>query len=399
VREINLDNPKRKDLENLAKFINRQDWKSGTRFRVRGTNKKTCGPIHVVNHSLRIEFVDETPPQLTFEEPRGDVGDRAGFITVSGGTIEIVNANFRVGSSAKHSPHAFLDVKDGNFSIRDSTIEGPAFEKTGYEGLIHFSSVRAAAAVAGGKKQTSCGQIRNSFLHTGKNLLSGELASQNLILENSILAANGRVFDLRIPSTSSTPSAIDLDACTLAAGDEYFHFDAGAVGKATSRIRVFAENTVFAPPLQTTGNAGAKPVLIGGLSPASFADAIDWWEYACAYSNLIALPAAEGDGIGTRDPVTGWSRVTGRAHIVRSVGSANAVVLPRDLPPAKDLSQSDFRLKSEAEAATWTDTGTPIGALLAMQTGTGLSPALKIKDAGGHKTPSSKKSAPKATGF
>jgi hypothetical protein len=415
VRQINLDNPQRKELENLARFINRPDWKTGTRFLVRGTNKKTCGPIHVTNRSLRIEFVDETPPLLTFEEPRGDSRDHSAFITVTGGTIEIVHANFRVVSSAKHLPHWFLDVKDGSFSIRDSAIEGPPFEKTGYEGLIHFSSAHSAtvpgaavpgatvpgAAVPTGTKQTFCGQIRDSFLRGGKNLLSGDLASRNLIVENSVLAANGRVFDLRLPSKSATPSAVDLRACTLAAGDEYFHFDAAAAGKAASRVRVFAENTVFAPPLQTTGNAGAKAVLIGGLPPTSIADAIDWWEYACAYSNLIGLPNSEGEGVGTRDSLTAWRQVAGRAHIVRSVANANAVVLPRDLPPAKELVPSDFRLKNEAEAATWSDTGTPIGAILALQPATApvLTPASKTKDAGSRKTPSAKKSTPKASGF
>jgi hypothetical protein len=266
--------------------------------------------------------------------------------------------------------------------------------------LIHFSSVHSAP-VPGGTRQTFCGQIENSFLRTGKNMLSGDLASRNLIVENSILAANGRVFDLRIPSNSTTPSAVDLQACTLAAGTEYFHFDAGDAGKAASRPRVFAENTVFAPPLQTNGNAGAKPLLIGGLPPALIADAIDWWEYACAYSNLIGLPNSEAEGVGTRDPVTGWSRVAGHAHIVRSVGNANAVVLPRDLPPAKELVQSDFRLKTEAEAATWSDTGAPIGAILAAQptTSSTLTPVPKAKDASGRKSPAAKKPTPKASGF
>jgi serine/threonine protein kinase len=399
VREIDLDNLKR--VENLARIINHADWKTGTRFLVRGTNKKSCGPIHVTNKSLCIEFVDETPPLLTFEDTRGESRDHPAVITVTGGTIEIVHANFRVGSSAKHLPHWFLDVKDGSFSIRDSLIEGPSFERTGYEGLIHFSAVRSAAAVPAKTEKAFCGHISNSFVCTSKTLLSGDFASRNLFVENSILAANGRVFDLRIPATSSVPPAVDLQACTLAAGAEYFHFDAGAAGNAASRVRVFAENTVFAPPLQTNGEAGAKPILIGGLSPTSIADALDWWEYACAYSNLIGLPNSGGEGVGTRDPLTGWSRVAGRAHIVRSIGNPNAVVLPHDLPPAKDLVPGDFRLKTEAEAATWSDTGKPIGAILAAQPGTAsaLTPPAKAKESGSHKTSPTKKPAAKATGI
>ncbi len=40
VHEIDLDNPNRRDLENLAKYINKNDWKSGTRFRRSRDRKK-----------------------------------------------------------------------------------------------------------------------------------------------------------------------------------------------------------------------------------------------------------------------------------------------------------------------------------------------------------------------
>ncbi len=126
VREINLDNPNRREYENLARFINHADWKSGTRFLVHGTNKKSCGPIHVTNRSLSIEFVDPTPPMLTFEDAKSESRDHPAFITVTGGTIEIVHANFRVGSAAqKRLPHWLLDVKDGSFAITRLLPRGP----------------------------------------------------------------------------------------------------------------------------------------------------------------------------------------------------------------------------------------------------------------------------------
>ncbi len=215
------------------------------------------------------------------------------------------------------------------------------------------------------------------------------------------MAANGRVFDLRILSASPALPALDFKACTLAAGDDYFHFEigSGAGGKATSRLRVFAENTVFAPPLQTNGKSGDKPALIGGLPPTLIADAVDWWEYACAYSNLIGLPNTERSGGGRNDPLAEWKQIAGRAHIVRSVANANAVLLPRDLPPAKELVQSDFRLKTVAEAATWSDTGTPIGAILAAQPASPpvLTPAAKAKPAGGRKAAPAKRILPAPT--
>ena len=193
VREIDLDNPNR-GLENLAKYINKADWKSGTRFVVRGTNKKVCGPIHVNKRSLTIEFADPAP-LLTFEDAKGEVRDHSAFISVTGGSIEIVNANFRVGSTAKRSPRWLLDVKDGNFSIRDSSIDGPAFDKLGYEGLIHFGSTRPSGFDK--EAETLYGEIRGSFLRTSKVVVSGDLVARHIIVDNSVLAANGRIFDLR----------------------------------------------------------------------------------------------------------------------------------------------------------------------------------------------------------
>ncbi len=185
-----------------------------------------------------------------------------------------------------------------------------------------------------------------------------------------MLAANGRIFEFRVPIAASTISMIDLGACTLAAGDEYFHFDtlpgAGAGAKPAPSVRVLADETVFGPPLQTGGEKpeDKEPLLISGLPPESIANVVEWWEYACAYSNLISLPNA-GSAHSRREPMGEWRQIAGAGHIVRALDGPNAVLLPKDLPAAKDLVQADFRLKSVAEAATWSDTGTSIGAVLA----------------------------------
>jgi hypothetical protein len=403
VKEIDLDNANRRD-ENLAKYINKADWRSGTRFVVRGTNKKVCGPIHVSNkRSLTIEFADPAP-LLTFEDTKGELrGDHSAFISVTGGgSIEIVNANFRVGSTAKRLPRWLLDVKDGSFSIRDSSIDGPAYDKPGYEGLIHMSSTRSPGS--GKETETLCGEIRNSFIRTSKSALSGDLVARNLILDNSILAANGRIFDLRAPIAASTVSMIDLAACTLAAGDEYFHFDtlpgAGAGAKPAPSVRILADETVFGPPLQAGAKSEEKrPLLISGLPPESIASVVEWWEYACAYSNLISLPNA-GSAHSRREPMGEWRQIAGAGHIVRPLDGPSAVLLQKDLPAAKDLTQGDFHLKSVAEAITWSDMGAPIGAVLATRTAA-ASPVPKSKSSTTRKAGSGSKAEPKSqsTGF
>ncbi len=338
--------PTRKEFENLARFINRSDWKSGTRFRVRGTNKKICGPIHVTNRSLSIEFVDAAPPQITFEVTKGESRELPAFISVTGGTLEIINANFRVGSTAKHLPHWLLEVKNGNFSIRDSSLDGPSFERTGYQGLLHFTSSHSTTARP---DQPLFGAIVNSFLRTGKTMLSGDLAERNVFIENSILAAGGRVLDLQIPATTGPLSTLDLARCTLAAGEEYLHLDANTTsrppGRSTGRVRIIAENTVFGPPLPSENKSIDKPVFLAGLPPDAIAGAVDWWEYACAYSNFIDLPKSDASRGSRNDPLAGWKQITGPEHILRPAAGPNAALLLRR--PSSGEGSRAWRLSSE----------------------------------------------------
>jgi hypothetical protein len=349
-REIDLDKEHWKDL---ARFINLNDWKSGTRFVVHSSRKHDCGPIHVNGKSLCIEFASDAP--LFSFEPQNE---KDAFIKVTGGTIEIVNANFRIGPSTKPSPHWFLDVQDGSFSIRNCTLQGQIFENATYSGLIHFSAGRSATS-ASDTLAPHWGHVRNSFLFTTHTVLGGDMAADNLMLEDSILVSSARVFDLRLGSSSP---AIDIHSCTLSAGTDHFHFKADPSAARAPRPRIFVEDTVFAPPVRPDGDSTSQPALIGGVTESQIADRLDWWEYACAYSRFVTLPGQVAGNSGAAGALDAWSRLAGPAHILRSTDAAGAVILKRDLPQLKETVPSDFRLQALAKAATWSDLGTPIGA-------------------------------------
>jgi hypothetical protein len=67
------------------------------------------------------------------------------------------------------------------------------------------------------------------------------------------------------------------------------------------------------------------------------------------------------------DSLEGWQHMTGPAHIVRSIGGTGAVLLPGDVSTIKEVEPDEFRLKPEALAATWSDTGKAVGAELDAQ--------------------------------
>ncbi len=363
VREINLDVPNHVTKDDLAKSINRTDWPSGTRFLVHGTKRKLCSPIRVSNRSFTIEFLDKDLV-LAFDDRRVDASsDREAFITVTGGSIEIVNATIRIESSTRPSTHRLLDVRGGNFTIRGSNLSGPRHENPGYEELIRFSS-SVDESIAPTEGDQFIGLVRNSFLSSIRNLVSGDLSSRHLVFENSLLVAENRIFDLRLPA-SPGPSGLDLRSCTLSAGTEYFHFNTRTTAGTLNRALVFVENSVFAPPVRPTNGGSTRATLFGSASGDLLRERVDWWEYGNAYSDLIEVPGG-GSSRGSpdfagADPLGGWRELAGPAHIIRSVGHPGAVLLPGDISTANEVSPADFRLKAESVAATWSDTGKPVG--------------------------------------
>jgi serine/threonine protein kinase len=364
VREIDLDDPSHPSKADLSKTINEADWPSGTRFLVHGTKKRTCGPIRVVNRSLSLEF--DKGLVLGFDDRKGDSsGERNAFITVTGGSIEIVNATMRIESSTRSSTPRLLDVRGGNFAIRNCSLTGPRREYPSYEELIRFSSSQDES-LARSEGEAFSGSVRNSFLSSPKELIRGDLSARNLVCENSLLVAGNRIFDLRLP-TGSGPSTLDLRSCTLSAGGEYFHFSTKSVDGAPNRVGVFVEGSLFAPPVRPTDSSAPHAALVGPVSSEFFRERVDWWEYANAYSDLIQLPGSGGLAQGTQsegaaEPLEGWRQIAGPAHIVRSIGGAGAVLLPGDVSTVKEVDVADFRLKAEAQAATWSDAGKAVGA-------------------------------------
>ena len=364
VREIDLDSPKKPDL---AKSINEGDWLSGTRFLVRGTKKKACSAIRVANRSLSIEC--DKGLVLAFDDRRADgSNDHNAFITVTGGSIEIVNATMRIESSTKAATHRLLDVRGGSFSIRDCSLSGPKREYPGYEELIHFSSSQDES-LAPSEGEPFTGSVRNSFLSSPRNLFSGDLSARNLVFANSLLVAGNRIFTLRLPSVSNA-STLDLRSCTLSAGGEYFHFTTKSAESPANRVRVFVENSLFAPPVHRTDGGSSPPTLIGSVVGDTFRQRVDWWEYSSAYSSLIELPGAgqQPKSDVSPDALEGWQKIAGPTHIVRSIAGTGAVLLPGDVSGVmKEINPADFRLKPEALAATWSDTGKALGAELEVQ--------------------------------
>ena len=327
VREINLDVPNRATKDDLAKSINKTDWPSGTRFLVHGTKRKLCSPIRVSNRSFTIEFLDKELV-LAFDDRRVEASsDREAFITVTGGSIEIVNATIRIESSTRPSTHRLLDVRGGNFTIRGSNLSGPRHENPGYEELIRFSS-SVDESIAPTEGDQFVGLVRNSFLSSIRNLISGDLSSRHLVFENSLLVAENRIFDLRLPAGPG-PSGLDLRSCTLSAGTEYFHFNTRTTAGTLNRAHVFVENSVFAPPVRPTKGGSMRATLFGSASGDLLKERVDWWEYGNAYSDLIELPG-RGSSRGApdlagADPLGGWRDLAGPAHIIRSVGQPGAV--------------------------------------------------------------------------
>ncbi|HEV8071940.1 MAG TPA: hypothetical protein VGP76_29770 [Planctomycetaceae bacterium] len=297
----------------------------------------------------------------------------------------------RIETSTKAATHRLLDIRGGKFSIRNCNLLGPRHDYPGYEELIRFSSSQDESLPAG-EGEAFTGLVRNSFLLSPRNLFTGDLSARNLVLSNSLLVSGGRLFNVRLPNGPSS-SVLDLRSCTLSAGGEYFHFNTKSEG-ASNPARVFVESSLFAPPVRRTDGSSSRAALIGSATGESFHERVDWWEYASAYSSLIQLPGSAGESKadGSADALEGWQHITGPAHIVRSIGGTGAVLLPGDVSTIKEVEPEEFRLKPEALAATWSDTGKAVGAELDAQ------PTRRAKGRPAPKPVAPKKTVPQNTG-
>ena len=329
-QEIRIDLSK----QDLGRILSEGDWPSGARFVVSGSGTYKCRPIRVKGRSFRLEFEESEGPPLVVE-PRSIDYRRGGeaFISVADAEVEILNGRFRLmGTTRRDIPEALLHVENGGFSLEHCYVIGPMTESPGFETLVRWSGASEGADSA----------IANSFFAT-----DGAVVELNgpgsLVVRNSVLASIGSLLVCRAGGAS-----VDLRQCTLSATSAFFDVHAAVAG-ADAPLAIFADATVFAPPLE----GGATPVLLADRGEAHKRGRIEWWENGNGYAEEVQ-PLKLND----RD----WDAVWGLENRLRPLLAPDGARLQENYPQRTKITPQSFAVRGTSRAATWSSTGGPIGA-------------------------------------
>lgn len=367
-RTINLDDR----TVDLGRIISGDDWESGTTFEITGTGPKSSSPIRVRNKSLRIEFDAAARAGMTvqFVDSNKEKGDANAFISVSGGNIEIVNANFKIllSTSGQHMPW-LLGVTDGSFSVRNSSLVGQLLVNPVNEGLIRWSRSSGSNAVQTSGDYEQFAHVTGSYLVSRGVVLSSDVANCGALIERSLLASPERIFALKLSQQAAGPnSAVEVRRCSLSAGREFFDVSGAAAGRvALAPLRLFVENTAFLPPPAASDADALAPAVV--LSYAGYAKLdrqVEWWEDANGYAESIgpfqvdstSKESLKSSGVSRESWPAAWDGL----HIVRPLLHTDGVLLAKELPKLTEMGAEDFRLLPNSKATAWTATGEAIGA-------------------------------------
>ncbi|MGE3315849.1 MAG: hypothetical protein AB7O26_12115, partial [Planctomycetaceae bacterium] len=352
----------------LGKIISTEEWPDGTVFEISGSGPKSSSPIRVQGKSFRIEFNSEAHSSLSVQlaEPRGDksaAGDS--FISVTGGSVELVNANFKIPLTTRQQQVAWmLSVDDGSFAVRNCSLVGQLLENPGFEGLIRWKRTANSAEkseVPG--KYEQYGYVSQSYLFSRGPIVTIDSNDRGLLLEQSLMVTPDRILNVQLP-TADVRCAIEISHCTLAAGRAFVNVEGAAAGSNTqSPLRMFVGQSAFLSALPAEG--ATPPVVLAYAGNAQQDGRMEWWETSTGYSQQIGPfqvnSSAPNESSATTIARVDWPKVWGAAHVVRPLLDDDGVLLAKSIPKITEIEAEDFRLLPNSKGMTWTETGNAIG--------------------------------------
>lgn len=358
VFELNLD---KKDL---GDYLKNPELPEKFVVKLSGSGLRISSPIHLNGKQVRLEFPERKSGTLRLKPetinratlPRSKEKYEA-FINLNGGQLELVNAVIDVPASKRDAVVKWLLLANhADVLLKNCYFSCPMQETDRHEGVIRWNTKPTAA----GDQTRHQLAIESSFLETAGTVCDLALTNGDVFLDDSLLVGlkvGVVVNDASTPDASSVlgPDAtINLNHCTLSAGNRLLTFHSDAAGQRThAPLRVFANATVFGPqllPEQGTQIVSVDPTFIrsGRLewwgNYNGFADAIPW---------LAKWPAGEGLMQSSDDPVNQWQTLWGDDHARNPLFGANGVYLKQQPADLLKLKPDQFELDPTSRAAQW----------------------------------------------
>jgi hypothetical protein len=235
-------------------------------------------------------------------------------------------------------PEALLHVENGSFTLERCYLLGPMTESPGFEAVVRWR---------GATRDGTHSVITDSFLATDGAAVEVDAPGASLVARNSVFASIGALFVCRAGGGS-----VDLRQSTLSATDAFFDVHA-PVAEADAPLAIFADTTVFAPPLDAGPERDSSPVLLVDRGGAHARGRIQWWENAAGYAEELQPLKLDQ---------TSWETAWGPDHRLRPLLAPDGVRLQENYPHRTKIAPVSFAVRNTSRAATWSSTGSPIGA-------------------------------------
>jgi hypothetical protein len=358
------------EREDLGKYLERRPLQNGTLLVASGSGVRQSSPIVIENAWVRLQFESTGAAPLVLV-PRPAKSKYDGFICVVNGGLEIVGGAFAAGAAEQNGmPSWFMQVIDSDLAMWRCSVQGPTMTAAENRGLIQWLASTGRQPVR--PFEGSYGAYAwfdSCYLAGSGTILEADMRRRVLAIKNCVVVSRDDLFSLDIGQADSRMGGVvDLSYSTFSAPDRFFRVHGSDLGTSkSSRLLMFADRCVFAPPLQS-GPHKAAPTLLTYAGPVLDPQQFTWWENRCGYAPEIArflCADSERVAAASQNFEQVWKRQWGAEQISEPLQGAKGVLLQKALPTSAEdqaeLDAFDFRLHPDCRAANWDDDH-PIGA-------------------------------------
>lgn len=355
----------------LGKLIGSKDWEDGTVFVASGSGQRYSSPIVVDRHKWRIQF-QQTEGATLVISPRGAArsgGDNGAFFTIRGGQLDLEQGTFSIdGKESSSVTPWFLYAEGGGFSLQRCRIAISTAVANRNRGIIRWAAASVPGKVGSEIEFGEYGVVTDSLLIGNQTLISADMSRRAVVLNNSAFVSRQHLFELNVGlDQGHEPAAFDAQNCTYLAGGTQFSIKSqAAVGSSPAPCRMFHYNSVFGT-LPRDSNAKSAPLLMNYIGSISATSQLLWYEESCGYApDLKAYFATEAtlptSPLSPQDFAVEWSQRWGADRVQRPLQGTGGVLFEKNLgPSAVAVKTENLKFHSTAKAATWSETGGPIG--------------------------------------
>ena len=291
------------------------------------------------------------------------------LITVINGSLEITDARIGISSYEQFGtvtlPRWFVQVVNGNLSLRHCRIKGPSGASSRNRGLVRWTQLpveRKAEPTEGAYDQQAL--IVDSFLSCDQTLVNADARRRAFFMHNCVAVGNP-VLALNI--TGSEPAidgAVDMQRSTFCSLESVIVMRASPFGTpATSPLRIFSNHCVVAPPYKL-GETTHQSALLRYGAPVIDERQVIWHEYFNAYAaaTQFCLRESSAKSPPVVQPFSDWMQTQGVEQFSSPLLEPDGIRLTAELQRRDRIRAQDLALDSGCAAADGGDDGTALGA-------------------------------------